>query len=338
VSYRVAVVGAGEWGLNLIRTFHRPPASHVAWVVDLDDERLAGVRERWPDVAVHQDIDAVLDECLDAVVVATPSSTHYAFARRALEAGRHVFVEKPITTSSREAGELCSIAEARHLVLMVGHVFLYNAGIQFVKHQLADDCLGRILYLAMVRTNLGPVRTDVNASWDLASHDISIANYWLDASPLSVTAASGGWINADIEDVVFATLHYPDGVIAHIHASWLSPLKNRDITVVGEHRMLIFDDLNLSEPVRIYDAAIADALSGPSLTRSTVRTGPVSAPGVALQEPLLAEADHFLACIREGRQPLTSGRQGLGVVRVLEAIDRSLANGGREEPVISDFV
>lgn len=316
--------------MNLIRTFDRPPTSQVASVVDLDDERLAGVRERWPDVALHRDIDAVLGEPLDAVVVATPPSTHYALARRALEARKHVLVEKPIATSSREASDLCSLAEANRLVLMVGHVFLYNAGVRLVKQQVEDDHLGRILYLTMTRINPGPVETDVSASWELASHDVSIANYWLDASPLSVSAASGGWINPGIEDVVFATLRYPDGVVAHVHVSWLSPLKNRDITVVGERRMLIFDDLNRSEPVRIYDAGI-DVPSTRGITRSTV--GPVFAPGVATHEPLLEQSDHFLACIRERRQPLTSGHQGLAVVRVLEAIERSLANGGGEQPV-----
>lgn len=338
VTCRVAVVGAGDWGANLIRTFHRPPASRVVSVVDLDDERLAGVRERWPGLVVHRDIDAALDERLDAVLVATPASTHYELASRALEAGKHVLVEKPVATSSREASDLCSLAETRHLVLMVGHVFLYNAGVQFVKQQVADDHLGRILYLAMTRTNLGPVRTDVNASWDLASHDISIASYWLDASPLSVIAASRGWINPGVEDVVFATLHYPDDVVAHIHASWLRPQKNREITVVGERRTLIFDDLNHTEPVRIYDAGIVDVPPMSRLTRPTVRAGQVIAPRLAMHEPLLAESDHFLACVRERRQPLTSGHLGLAVVRVLEAIDRSMANGGREEAVTSDGV
>src|SRR3954452_14788015 len=235
---RIAVIGAGHWGPNLIRNFHNHQASDVVWVVDRDESRLALTRSRYPEIRVTPDAGLVLaDPEVDAVVIATPTTTHYALAAAALRAGKHVLVEKPIATRLAEAEELCELAQAGKRVLMVGHVFLFNAAIRRVKEYLDQGKLGQIFYIPMVRTNLGPIRMDVNAAWDLAAHDVSIANYWLEALPSSVAAHGGSWINAGIEDAVFAHLWYPDGIMVNLHVSWLSPRKVRDITIVGEKGM-----------------------------------------------------------------------------------------------------
>lgn len=337
---RIGVVGAGHWGPNLIRNFHDGPRSEVAWVVDRDPTRLRQVEDRFPDVRCSADAgDALRDPSVDAVVVATPTSTHYTLVREALERGKHVLVEKPITTRSSEADELCRVAREVGVTLMVGHVFLYNEAVRYVKGVVDAGDIGRVYYVSMVRTNLGPIRMDVNASWDLAAHDLSIANYWLGSAPLSASATGGTWINGGIEDAVFATLRYPGDVLLNLHVSWLNPRKARDITVVGDRRMLTLDDMNLSEPIRMYDKGVTDELMSPTYVdtfasfRASVRDGDVTIPRVPMGEPLRAECEHFLDCVELGKEPLTGGREGAAVVRALEAIDRSIRGRGREEQV-----
>jgi predicted dehydrogenase len=336
---RVAVLGAGEWGPNLIRNFHNKQTSEVVWIIDRDATRLHEVHAHFPDAEVGQHPEQALhDPSVHAVVVATPTSSHYAHAKEALERGKHVLVEKPLTTELKQGLTLLELATRRQLVLMVGHVFVYNPAIRKVKEYLDAGHLGKVHYVSMVRTNLGPVRLDVNAAWDLAAHDLSIANYWFNAEPLSVSAMGGTWINQGIEDAVFATLRYPQGVLVTLHASWLNPRKTRDITVVGESRMLTFDDMNLDEPLRIYDKEINDVRTGPyadsfASFRASVRKGNVTVPKVPLGEPLATECAHFLECIVTGKQPFSGGREGIGVVSALEAMQRSMRAGGREEQV-----
>lgn len=337
---RVAVIGAGHWGPNLLRNFHDAQQSEVVAVVDRDDARLEHVRKRFPDVKTTKDAAEVVDDAsVDAVVVATPTITHYDVVKPCLERGKHVLVEKPITVTAETADELCAIADAKGTVLMVGHVFVYNSAVQRVKQYLDDGDLGRVFYVSMVRTNLGPIRMDVNAAWDLASHDISIVNYWLGSEPLRVAAVGHDWINRGVEDAVFATLSYPNDVLVNLHASWLNPRKARDITVVGEKRMLTFDDMNGLEPVRIYDKQVLDQTTRPSYIdsigtfRASVRSGDITIPPVTLGEPLKNECMEFLRCIADKARPVSDGRFGAGVVRALEAMDRSLANEGREEEV-----
>jgi predicted dehydrogenase len=337
---RIAVIGAGRWGPNLIRNFHGRQESVVVAVVDRDPARLAQVQARFGDVHVASDPDAVLrDAGVDAVVVATPTSTHYTLVKTALEHGKHVLVEKPITADVEQAEELRALAERAGRVLMVGHVFLYNAGVQRVQQILGSGELGRVYYISMVRTNLGPIRADVNAAWDLAAHDLSIVNYWLDAEPSTVSAVGGSWINRGVEDAVFATLRYPNDVLVNLHASWLNPRKNRDITVVGDRRMLTFDDMNLNEPLRIYDKQVTDQRTPAAYIdsfasfRASVRDGDIVIPRVAMNEPLKAECDHFLECIAGNLRPRSDGAEGLAVVRALAALARSMRGGGREEQV-----
>lgn len=335
---RVAVLGAGHWGPNLIRSFHTHVGSEVLHVVDRDPARLAALRPHYPEVALHDDAGrAVDDPKVDAVVVATPSSTHHELAAAALERGKHVLVEKPMATSVQDAEHLGRLAEQGRRVLMVGHVFVYNAAVRWVKQAIARGDLGTLHYIAALRTNLGPIRTDVNAAWDLAAHDLSIVDYWLGASPRSVSAMGGTWVNARIEDTVFATLRYPSDVVVNLHVSWLNPMKVRHITVVGERRMLTCDDMQLSEPIRVYDKGVAPARAGGDVVdtfgafRSSVRDGDIVIPRVPAGEPLRAECEHFLHCIASGSRPETGAPEGIAVVRALQAIDRSMRAAGREE-------
>ena len=337
---RVAVIGAGQWGPNLIRNFHNKQTSEVVWIIDRDAARLAEVQARFPDVQVSEEpARAFSDPAVDAVVVATPTSTHFTLAQQALQHSKHVLVEKPLTTKVKQGLGLLELATSQQLVLMVGHVFVYNPGIRKVKEYLDAGHLGKMYYVSMVRTNLGPIRLDVNAAWDLAAHDLSIVNYWLEAEPLSVSAIGGTWINQGIEDAVFATLRYPKGVLVNLHASWLNPRKARDITVVGERRMLTFDDMDLNEPLRIYDKQVTDVRTRPTYVdsfasfRASVRKGDITVPKVPLGEPLAAQCAHFLECIVSGKQPFSGGREGIAVVRALEAMQRSIRARGREEQV-----
>jgi len=336
---KIAVLGAGHWGPNLIRNFHNHQASDVVWVVDQDESRLALTRSRYPEIRVAANAGpALADPEVDAVVVATPTITHHALASAALRAGKHVLVEKPIATRVEEAEELCALAESGGRVLMVGHVFLFNAAIRRVKEYLDQGKLGQIFYISMVRTNLGPIRMDVNASWDLAAHDVAIVNYWLQELPTHAAAHGGSWLNPGIEDAVFANLWYGGGVMTQHHVSWLNPRKVRDITIVGEKGMLTFDDMNLSEPLRLYDKMVTEQRSPGFIDtfasfRTSIREGDILIPRVPTNEPLRAECDHFLECVATGARPVADGRSGAAAVRVLAAIDRSIADGGRKVAV-----
>ncbi len=331
----MGVVGIGRWGPNLLRNFHNHRTSVVAMVAERDDRRRAQIAELYPDVQVVADADLVIEAAgIDAVAIATPTRTHYPLVRQALLADKHVLVEKPLTDDLATAIELEKIAEERGRVLLVGHVFIYNPGVEAVKQYLDGGDLGKPYYISMVRTNLGPIRKDVNASWDLASHDISIANYWLDARPLSASATGGTWINPGIPDAVFATLEYPDNVLVSLEVSWLNPRKVRDVTVVAEDKMLTLDDTNDHEPIRIYDKGVVDdrvrdeVIDTLGEFRSMVHEGEIVIPRVSLGEPLKSECDHFLECVLHGVAPRTGPALAVNVVRALDAIDRSMRLGG----------
>lgn len=336
----VAVVGAGHWGPNLIANFERSARSRVVAVVDRDEQRLSAVAARFPTIRTSSGFESLLsDKAVDAVVIATPTRSHFELARAALAHGKHVLVEKPLTHSLVTSRELCELAGRSDRVLMVGHVFVYNAAARRVKDYIVAGDLGRIYYISMVRTNLGPIRVDVDAAWDLAAHDISLASHWLDAEPATVSAVGGAFINRGIADVVFATLRYPDDVLVNLHSSWLNPRKARDITVVGDRRMLTFDDVDLAEPLRLYDKQVGAERSRPGFVdsfesfRMSVRDGEISVPSVEPSEPLRNECEHFLDCVIDGRKPLSGAVEGLAVVRVLDALSRSLLEGGREVTV-----
>jgi predicted dehydrogenase len=337
---RLAVIGAGHWGPNLLRNFYDDRSSEVGWVIDTDEGRLEQVRARFPTIATSKDASRALDDpSIEAVVIATPTVTHYALVKEALEKKKDVLVEKPLTAESAQGEELIELAKRESRILMVGHVFLYHGAIRRIREYIDAGTVGRVYYVSMVRTNLGPIRMDVSAAWDLASHDISIVNYWLGAEPITASATGHAWINPGLHDAVFATLRYPNDVLVNIHASWLNPRKGRDITVVGDKSMLTFDDMNSLEPVRIYDKQVTDRTTRPSFIdsitafRASVRSGDITIPPIALGEPLKAECQEFLRCVRERAEPAASGAFANGVVRALEAMDRSIAKQGAEEKV-----
>lgn len=337
---RVAVVGAGHWGRHLVRNFNDNLASQVVWVVDKDEARRKAISERFPLIAVSDDVDDALgDETVDAFVVATPTTAHHQVVRKALERGKHVLVEKPLTDSLVTALELCELADSSRLTLMVGHVFLFNNAIRAAKEYVSSGELGPVRYISMTRTNLGPVRTDVNAAWDLASHDVSVANHWLDSTPLTVSATGGNWLNEGVQDVVVATLRYPNDVLVHIEASWLHPHKRRLIALVGGERMLTVDDMDLTEPLRVYNKGVVGAETPITDTfagfRSQIREGEVLIPHVTAGEPLRDECESFIRRIGGGDEIVSNGWAGAEVVTALEAIDRSMANHGAEVEVES---
>jgi len=329
----LGIIGIGRWGPNILRNFVSMEGVYVLIVCDIDNNRLVQIEKRFPNIKITSNPSDILDNStIDCIVISTPISTHFTFAQKALELGHHVFVEKPMATSSSECQQLIEIAERKNKILFVGHTFKYNTGIRVVKEYIDNGELGKIYLIDANRTNLGPVRYDANALWDLASHDISIFSYWIGENPKSVSARGGCYLNKSIEDVVYATFEYKNGVMAHAHASWLNPRKIREITIVGEKKMLVWNDMNLSEPIRIYnrgfdkDDEYHDTFGD---FRLSIREGEVMIPSIKLNEPLLTECEHFVECVKTGSQPLTDGLDGLNVVRVLEAATESMRKQSR---------
>jgi len=263
------------------------------------------------------------------VVVAVDAPQHYKIAKAALQAGKHVYVEKPLTLSSVEAQELVDLAAAKKVQLMVGHLLLFHPGVQYMKKMVKDGTLGDLLYIYCQRVNLGKVRKDENALWSFAPHDLSVILHLLDMEPLDVVARGSAFLQKGIEDVVFVDLRFPGGKLAHVHVSWLDPHKLRKFTVVGTQKMVVFDDMEASEKIKIYDKGVDRAGEVVSYGDAlTVRNGDILIPKISLQEPLKLECTHFVDCVRERRTPLTDGLGGLRVVKVLDAAQRSLKSGG----------
>ncbi len=331
--FRIAVVGTGHWGPNIARSFELSGRAQVAWLCDPDAGRLEIVGSRYPDAKRSESLEPALDDpAVDAIAISTPVRHHHALASRALEAGKHVLVEKPMTGTSDDARSLIRLAEKQNRILMVGHVFQYNASLRALKALIDSGELGDIHYLDFERTNLGPVRTDVNALWDLASHDVSILFDLFSATPKDVSARGQSFLNSGIEDAVFSTWSFENGPLAHIHASWLNPRKVRRITVVGNQRMAIWDDLDLEAPIRIFNKTVVlpDGVLDTFVAHKTaVVDGGVTIPKVALNAPLQAECEHFLDCIESGATPRSDGVSGLRVVLALEAATESMRNESR---------
>ncbi|HVS52012.1 MAG TPA: Gfo/Idh/MocA family oxidoreductase [Opitutaceae bacterium] len=330
-SVRIGVIGFGQWGPNHVRNFRTIDDCDVRRVCDASAARLGLARKQFRDLDMTTDPAAITRATdIDAVVIATPVQSHFALVRQALEAGKDVLCEKPLAATVAECRELCELAAAKQRLLMVGHVFLYNPSVQHLKIDLDRGELGRVYYMDATRTNLGPVRRDVGAIHDLASHDISIFNFLLGAEPSEVSATGGFFLQEKIEDIGFLTLAYPKGVVCHIHTSWLNPRKVRQLTIVGDHKMAVWDDMNNLEPVRYYDKGVtADHYSSFGEFQMILRDGAILSPKVKLFEPLLKQDQDFVDCIRSRRTPLASGEFGLAVVRVLEAAGASLAQQGR---------
>ena len=327
----IGVVGCGYWGVNYIRVFSELADAKLVIACDSSESRLRIIRDRYPLVTTTADWREVLENrWVDALVLATPASAHFEAAKAALLAGKHVLAEKPLTTQVAHAEELTSLAEERGLVLLVGHTFLYNSGIRKLKELMQGADFGRTYYLHATRTNMGPVRKDVNALWDLGAHDIAIFHYLLDANPLSVSAVGGRLLADKHSDVVFATFQYPNNVVANIHVSWADPNKVREVVAVGSHRRIVFDDLNNLERVRIFEKGVEPSMEADSYGeyRLLMRDGDIISPRVEGSEPLKNQAAEFLECIRSNKRPLSDGKLGTEVVRVLCAADRSIAAHG----------
>lgn len=334
----IGIVGCGYWGINYVRVFSEVPNSKVILVCDPDEQRLRLVRERWQLIGTTTNWEEVLDsKWLDAVVISTPATTHFTIAQQCLLAGKHVLVEKPLSTSIDNGEALIETAEQQQRLLMVGHTFLYNAGIRKVKELMSSEAFGKVYYLHARRTNMGPIRHDVNALWDLATHDVAIFNHLLDARPQWVSAVGSKVLGNRREDVGFITLNYPGGIIANIHVSWVDPNKVREVVVVGSQRRIVFDDLNNLERVRIFEKGVAPLemqANNFGEFRLSVRDGDIISPHVEASEPLKILGTHFLECITKGRAPLTDGRNGQEVVQVFSAIDKSLSQNGIPVEVI----
>lgn len=328
----VAVLGCGYWGVNYVRVFNELPGARVVAICDQRMARLEEIGKRFPGAALATDLDQVLQmEEVDAVVICTGATTHFDVANRCIASGKHVLVEKPLTTNVEHAEALIEQAKAEGVTLMVGHTFLYNAGVQTVKDYLGRADMGPIYYLYSCRTNLGPIRQDVNALWDLAPHDVSIFNYLLDSAPLWVSAVGANVLKNAREDVGFVSLGYRDNIIGNIHVSWADPNKERELVVVGSNKRIVFNDLDVMERVKIYEKGVVPVASEATNFgefQFLMRDGDIISPRVEGSEPLKNQCKHFVECLAQGKRPRTDGQAGLNVVRVMTAIERSMAQHG----------
>lgn len=325
---RIGVLGCGYWGSKHIRLLQQmSDVDHVV-VVDPREERLRTLRRSFPALQSFRDLDAALDH-VDAVVVATPPSTHVGLASRALAAGKHVLIEKPMATSTASGRRLIEEAEAASLTLMVGHTFEYNAAVWKLREVIECGDLGNVYYIDTARLNLGLYQSDINVVWDLAPHDISIINHVLGCTPTTIQAWGSSHAHAYLEDVAYLRLRYAEvGITAQIHVSWLDPCKVRRVTVVGSRKMAVYNDLADQERLRIYDKGVVKAAQQEEFCPPlSYRYGGIYSPFIALQEPLGIQDQHFLDCIRTGRRPHTDGENGLAVVQILEAATLSLRRG-----------
>jgi predicted dehydrogenase len=325
---RIAVAGLGYWGPNLVRNLHELPEVEVAAVCDLRPERTERVLRRHPGLVATDDLDALLDDpSIDALVLATPVGSHFELTRAALEAGKHVLVEKPMATSVDDAVALAELAEASGLVLMPGHTFLYSPPVNLVRELIASGELGDVYFVTSSRVNLGLHQPEVSVIWDLGPHEFSILRYWLEESPETASAVTRSCVFPDCPDVAFVSLGYPSGTIANVELSWLSPSKLRRTTVVGSERMVVYDDTS-TEPVRIYDAGVdlPDPLDFDQY-RLSYRTGSIVSPAVSTVEPLTLELADFCRSVLTGAAPRSSAALGVEVVRTIELVE-SVATAG----------
>ncbi len=323
---KVSVIGAGYWGPNLIRNFHELGALNV--ICDKDEEKLAKINGKYPAVFSTTDVDDAIQKS-DAVVIATGASSHYELAKKALLAGKSVFVEKPLTLHTQEGEELLNLSREKSLILMVGHLLLYHPGLNKIRNYVMKGTLGEIYYIYSQRLNLGKIKRDENALWSFGPHDISVVLYLLNKIPTKVTATASSYLQEGVPDVVFLTLHFPDKVLANIHLSWLDPHKIRKITIVGDKKMVVFDDMQPTEKIRLYDKGVDYKPSFKAYGEDLViRIGDIIIPDISSKEPLKLECQHFLECVEKHITPLSDGVNGVQVVRVLESAQKSLEQGG----------
>ncbi|MFN8612035.1 MAG: Gfo/Idh/MocA family oxidoreductase [Vulcanimicrobiota bacterium] len=331
MSVGIAVVGCGYWGPNLVRNFWESDETELRWVCDLVPERLAGIRKRYPAVRLTNSLEEVLaDPKVDGICIATPSHTHFALAKQVLEADRHVLVEKPLCDDSTKVQQLIELAERRGKVLMVDHTFLYNPAVWAMRDILDSGRLGKLLYFDSTRVNLGLFQRDVNVLWDLAVHDLAIMDYLIhDRTPVAISATGVAHVTGQPENMAYLTCFYEDNLVAHIHANWLAPVKLRRTLLGGEKQMIVYDDLEPSERIKVYDKGIT--VSDEKELRKLLisyRSGDCWCPKVPPGEALENEVQHFAECIRTGKKALSDGIAGLRVVKMIEAGSLSMRQRG----------
>ena len=332
---RIAIIGYGYWGPNLLRNLAETNGAEVTWCVDQRSERRALAQKRYPAIKVTDSVDDIFnDPEVDAVVVATPVSTHYPLTKRALEKGKHVLVEKPMTRSVAEGEELVALAQKKGLVLMVDHTFIYTGAVRKMKEIISGGELGDLYYFDSVRVNLGLFQHDTDVLWDLAPHDLSILTHLIPEPSKYVSAIGADHTGSGLADVAYMTVQYAHSLIAHFHVNWLSPVKVRQILIGGNRKMLVYDDMEITEKVRVYDRGIKiTTREGVYQTLVDYRTGDMWAPKLEVREALSFECEHFVECVRAGKTPWSDGAAGLAVVRLLEVASRSLASEGQRVPV-----
>ena len=333
----VGIIGCGYWGPNLVRNLKSLRDCHVSMVCDLNKERLEYVQRTWPDVKTTDDYGTIVDDTeIDAVVIATPVHLHYPMAFRSLSAGKHTFVEKPMADSVPKAVRLVELAEQNNLILMVGHTFIYSAPVRWIAGVVEKGDLGEIQYISSRRLNLGLFQKDINVAWDLAPHDLSIILYVMKHDvPVSVCCSGKAHIAEGIEDVTSMSLDFSNGAFATIQSSWLNPNKTREMTFVGSRKMLVYNDIANNEKIKIYDKHVEVPCHYDTFGEFhySYHYGDMLSPYLKQTEPLKVECEHFLECVRTSAVPESDGREGLLVVRILEAASESLRTGGRKIPL-----
>ncbi len=328
----VALVGYGYWGPNVARNVSECQSTRLVACCDLSDKRLSAAKDRYPALRVTKSLDELLGEKdIDAVAICTPVDTHYPLAKHALESGRHAFVEKPLASSTAQAAELVEIAAARGLVLMTGHIFTYTGPVRKLKELVTSGHLGEIYYYDAVRVNLGLFQHDVSVLWDLAVHDLSIMDFLLPLQPIAVSAVGVSHVAGQPENTAYLTLFFPGDLLGHVHVNWLAPVKLRRTLIGGSLRMAVYDDLEPSEKVKIYDKGVVVRDDPKGIYEMLVgyRTGDMWAPKLDMTEGLRLEIEHFVDCIEHSRTPVTDGRAGLRVVQILEEATTSISQRGK---------
>lgn len=326
---RIGVIGYGYWGPNIVRNFNSTDGAEVVAVCDRNVDALKKVKKLYPNMDVADDcFDITKSADIDAVAVVTPVSTHYEFAKKALENGKHVFVEKPFTATGPQGEELIESAREKNLKIMVDHTFLFTGAVRKMKEMINAGVLGDIYYYDSTRVNLGLFQHDVNVIWDLAPHDLAIMDYLIDEKPAAISACGTSHVNG-LEDIAYVTVHFSASLIAHFNVNWLSPVKVRTTLIGGEKKMLVWNDVNADEKIKVYDKGI-EVKNRESIYNILVsyRTGDMLAPKVDQREALALEAEEFVRCIENDKEPLNNGEAGLRVVKMLEACDRSLEKKG----------
>ena len=328
----IAVVGAGAWGKNHIRVFSEIPNVHLKYICDSDPSRLNKLQKSYPQTKMVENLSPILqDPEIKGIVIASSAVSHFPLAKESLLAGKDVLVEKPMALNVEDAEEMVRIAEEKKRILMVGHLLIYHPVVDRLKEMIASEELGRINYIYTQRVNLGVIRQDENALWSFAPHDLSVILELLNERPVVVSAHGESYIQKNIEDVVFLSLHFSDGKMANIHLSWLDPHKVRKITIVGAKKMVVFDDMEPSEKLKIYDKGVGSLSYDSYGEYLSLRFGDITIPNIKMVEPLRAEIEHFIRCIESRKKPKTGGRDGLEVVKILVAAQKSLRENGAPE-------